>query len=648
MNTALGLNFLRIVNEEGVNGWSQIYAKVPFDDVELRSKGALFGAIYGENVENWADIEVEMMTWVDEYMNGVEIGGDLFHFFEEWKRKYEKLTGVWLWMKLVGKNEREIKIVKWGKSGVLFRKNGKNIDLTRNIEEGKVIRGGVKEDETLYMWTGDLNERLIKREEERDEDKVLDIGKELVNENVAASGLVLRIEKIEIEEESEEKVEEMIIPEEKQPTEEKALVEDNKNIVEEDVSLSEQSTFNNSNTTELVGNRYVGPIGLKEKIWNWWGSVVHRDSRQILIHRDFSKRRKWAGILGVSFLLLLLVSLVTGSIKMRRDNEEKKWRNFYEPIEKNRQEAIGLVKLNPSGARKLMEDVKTTFDIKKAEFVNGRYKNEVSDLEKKINEGWVLTSGEKTTDIEDLLKIDLVRQGFVGDKMAITKEGKLLVMDSNLGVAVSAEVNSKDIRVVAGKSEGEIWLDVSGEDRKTLIMTKKGVRNVEKGQDVITFDAAVLDPVSMGRFMENIYILDRGNKEIFKYGVSGTGYGDRVRWLKQGQSVGVTPVDMAIDADIWVVGESGQVEKYRRGAKEQFSISGLPAGAKISRIAVEVEGGRIALLDVNAGMVIICNKDNGNCSQQLRADRLKQARDLEFGSEGSLYVLFPGVVGRLK
>lgn len=36
----------------------------------------------------------------------------------------------------------------------------------------------------------------------------------------------------------------------------------------------------------------------------------------------------------------------------------------------------------------------------------------------------------------------------------------------------------------------------------------------------IVFDMAVSKPIAIGRFGANLYVLDSGNKEIFKYGAS--------------------------------------------------------------------------------------------------------------------------------
>ena len=395
---------------------------------------------------------------------------------------------------------------------------------------------------------------------------------------------------------------------------------------------------------DLADERYVGPIGLKEKLINWWMKITPLMTRP----RENSKRKRLAVLLGVLFLGLLLISLITGSIKIRREAEMKKWKEFSEPIEKSLSEAAGLVSLNPSGARKLIQDSKSVYEINRAEFVKGKFVKDLDGLGKKIEDSWTLVSGEKESQVEEAARIDLVRQGFKGDRMGLTKDNQLVVLDGSMGVVTTVDLSNKDIKVTAGKGEGLGWMDAVGDSNNMMVLTGSGVRNAVNGQDLVKFDAAVVKPIVLGKFGGNLYVLDQGNKEIFRYVVVGNGFGERVRWLKLGQNMSIVPVDMAIDADIWVVAEDGEVERFRRGSKEQYSLSGLTEGMKISRLAVEPEGDKIALLDNFSGAVAVCSKKTGVCSQLLKSEKLKQAKDVEFDAQGNLLVLLPGVVGILK
>ena len=636
VNTGLGLSFLRIVNEEGSNGWAQVYARIPFDDSELQNKGALFGVIYGEEKEGWAEKDMELMGWVEDYFNKVENGGVLLDFFEKWRSGYPNLSGVWVWVQ-EREGKRELMLVRTGGAEIFLLRGEKEFDFSASMLEGKVAKGKVEEDDRIAIWTEGVLEIVGKKSlSEMGEGETTYFNETIKNRNFAGAGLVLNFRKFEDETAEITSIE----------------VEPIKLTINEPEEVIPRRAEDRQGQ-ELVNERYVGPIGIKEKLSNWWMKTVSRVRRPIhqkdvAVVKETSKRKKWAVLLGLLFLLVLLISLVTGSLKIRREAEQKKWVEYSEPIEKSLQEAAGLVSLNPSGARKLVQDAKTIFEAKRGDFEGGKYSDALDELEKKIENTWTLVSGEKESQIEEVARIDLVRQGFKGDRLSLIKDRHLVAFDGTMGVVMTVELSTKDIKVIAGKGEGLGWIDAVGDNSRMVVLNSSGVRNAINGQDLIKFDAAVAKPVAMGRFGSNLYILDQGNKEIFKYAAIGDGYGERSRWLKQDQNMSILPVDMAIDSDIWVVSAEGEVEKYRRGSKENFSISGLTSGVKISRMAVEPEGDRIALLDNNSGVVAVCSKTSGSCTQLLKSEKLREAKDVEFDEKGNLLVLLPGVVGILK
>lgn len=630
MNTSLGIDFFRTVNEEGSNGWAQVYARIPFDDFELYEKGALFGIIAGKPVENWADVEAEVMSWADEYFNKATVGGDLANFVVGFREKYPEVESAWLWVMPKSDGSRELKTVRWGLVGVNLTRGGREFDLTAG--EGKIIRGLASVGDRLVMWSGKLGEYLKTDEFKKvEQNEVMNLGNKLTESREAAAGLFFDFDKAKAPETTEKEEVEEGFQKKEEPRE---------SVVEEEVSQGKEE--------DLAGEELIGPVKAKDKLTNWWRKMSPGNRTVLKIdHEGVQKRKKWAVLMGVVFLILLVVSLISGSIKIAADREAKKWNEFAEPITKSIQEATDLVKINPSGAKKIIDDTRKTFDIQKAEFVSGKYKDQVASLETQLNNAWTVVSGEKESQIEELTNIQLVRPGFVGDRMSLIKDGSVLVVDKTLGTVVSAVLATKDIKVVAGKGEGMGWVDAISDGSNALILTEKGVSVNGGDTGGIVFDMAVSKAVSLGKFGANLYVLDAGNKEIYKYGAISDGYGDRIRWLAQDQSISVNPVDMAIDSDVWVLGDAGVVERFRRGVREQFSLSGVPEGIKTSRIAVQSEGSSLAMLDSVDGMVVVCSKDTGNCDQQLKSEKLKSATDIEYDG-ADLLVLANGVVGVLK
>ena len=493
MNTGLGLSFWRIVNEEGANGWAQVYARIPFDDKELAYKGALFGAVFDENMENWAERDAEQMAWVEEYFNNLELGGDLGDFGKKWEKKFPNLNGVWVWVSYFD-GKREIRVAGWGKVKVVLTRNQQEYDFTGRLTPDKVVKGSVISGDKMIVLVGVAKDEIFKSLSVATEEDVRRWNHELVEENNAAAGLILNFNEL-----MEQELNTIEVGE----------------YVEQDSNISEVNE--RKPVLDLAEDKLVGPIGLKEKLINQWMKFRPVERRELVDRGLSPKRKKWSMLLGVLFLILLLISLVSGSIKMKQTAQQKRWQSFSEPIEKSLQEAGGLVSINPTGAKKLIEDLRLSFDAGKDHFVSGRYSKELFDLEKMINDGWTVASGEKESQIEEILKINLVRQGYKGNRMNLQNNGQFIVLDTSMGVIVTAEVKTKDIKVVAGKGEGLGWLDVAGEGNKIMVLSNEGVRNAVTGVDLIKFDSAVGKPKVLGSFGGNLYVLDQGNKEICEY-----------------------------------------------------------------------------------------------------------------------------------
>lgn len=638
MKTGLGLNFLRIVNEEGSNGWAQVYARVPFDENELMKKGALFGVVFSRVLDDWETKEGEVMTLVDEFFNKQEGFGDLAEVNNLLKDKYGDMEAVWLWV-TAGDGKREVRLIKNGNTGVWLWRNNQKIDLGSQMKDEKVLKGLANGQDKLVIWSGDIQQKLSDINGDINQEEVNKIGNILMDENKSAAGLIFSFE------DGDEVLTVERVTEEREKIVTEKITETPVENLDEPMYVGEPEP--EEERSVIVSDRYVGPVGPKEKLINWWKKKTAKRNPEILVERKVSKRKRMAAGLGLLFLVLLIVSIVSGSLKIKADNEQKQWNQFSEPIEKKRLEAVGLVNVNLVGSRKLMEEVMTSFNAGKGVFENTKFKGQVTDLEKKINDSWSLASGEKQIKIDNQVSIELIRTGFVGQNLELVKDSSFLVLDGKMGLVVSVDGKTKDIKVLAGKGEGLGWLDTVFDGKRNLLLDQSGI-SVVGGARIGTFDAAVSKPIAMGVFGSNIYILDQGNKEIYRYNNASDTLGDRVRWLKQGVNLASTPVDMAIDGDIWVLEDNGNVEHFRRGAQESFTLNGSPSVSHYNKIAIDQNGDTLALLDTTYGAVTTFKKSDGSFIAQLKSDSLKQASDINFDDNGKLWVLIGGSMGTLN
>ena len=639
MNKDLGLRFLRVVNESGLNGWGQVYARMPFEETEIEEKGSLFGAIFAKG-ENSPEREAEIMVWVDEYYNQDKGRGQMQDFWNKFSDKFGDIDSVWVRV-TIEDGVRKARVVRSGESGVVIIRGEARAELAGSqLDEGKVIVGKVEGGDRMIVWVGEMKEMIGDLENEASEEESIDgvVGK-LIKDQVGAAGLILKFEKMDVDIDFAKSVSSSGDKEKLKKYDLEPLVDEFSGIKTIPQSQGEK---------EVVSDRLIGPLRMKDKVVNWWRK--RSALSDVRVDRvGGTKKKKLAMGLGLLFLLLLVTSVVFGSIKMREDRMLARWVSFSEPIEKKRLEAESSLKINQVGSKKLLEEARVEYESGKVVFENTKYKEKLIALDKKLSDSWQSASGEKMGELLSRISFDLVRQGFIGDRLVWVKDNTVLVLDASMGAVASVGLETKEIKILAGRGEGQGWLDIVPFDKTGFIVGNKGIGIIGTEVKMTSFDSAVSDPVAGGVFGKNLYVLDKGNREIYKYNIVGNEIGERQRWLKQDQVVGLSvPVDMAIDGDVWLVGATAGVERFRRGIKETFSLSGCPEGAVFERVAVETDGEKLAMLDKVHGWVLVFNKESGEFVTHIKLDELKEARDVEYDGEGRLWVMIKGEVAEIR
>jgi hypothetical protein len=262
---------------------------------------------------------------------------------------------------------------------------------------------------------------------------------------------------------------------------------------------------------------------------------------------------------------------------------------------------------------------------------------------------WEKVAGEQKSGLELFFNLGLVRSELVGNRVAF--DGKnLLILDSKLGTIVKLVMESKKAEVVMGKGEDKNLIDVaSGTGLVVGVSQSMGISALfGTGLKETLYDGSVKEVVAGDIFGENLYLLDKGSSEIWKYVLSGSSISDRRRWLVPGVVFDFSKsLDLAIDADIWVLSSLGEVTKFRRGNVEKFKLSDSPADFEPNKIAVNDGSVYLAVLDSKKNRVVLFDKKTGGYVKQLSNNDLSRALDLVYIDPRTLVVLIDGKLYRL-
>jgi hypothetical protein len=151
----------------------------------------------------------------------------------------------------------------------------------------------------------------------------------------------------------------------------------------------------------------------------------------------------------------------------------------------------------------------------------------------------------------------------------------------------------------------------------------------EAGEPHLTrsfLDTTPIDPKAIGSFEGRLYVLDagEGQGQIWRYDPQ-----DEVYPNPAGHYFAVSPsrsladaVDMAIDANVYILHGDGTIQKYLAGELQPFDTSGVPDGfSDPVSLAVDLDGnsGRVYVADRGNPRVVVLEPD-GTFRAQFRTD----------------------------
>lgn len=604
MNNGFGINFFRHNIEEDESSWCQVFAKLPFDEVELKQKGALFGVVKFEKSENWPEKDMELTAWLDTYFNNLEVGGDMNLLCNDFSAKYPEAEYVWGWVSS-DKTSQVIKVCKKGQGLFFLSRQGNFVDLSTTLKPEMVLKGNFLRGDKIAIGIGKATN--------------FDEIEKITSNNFSCGYLII--------ETKGEETKEIVNKNDQQgqtPTQDA--------IAPKSEGARERVVIN------VATDRYLIRPTMTQRIEMW---LKKTKSLALPSEEIKARRKKMAVMMGCCFVLLLGMSLFLGQTKKKNLESSREWSEFSQPIEKMVDEAVSVAKINQVSALKMVEEAKMRFNEGKVDF-DGR--SELVTLQSRIDEAWSSVSGEVKISLVEVLNLNLIRAGINANKISYSEGADYTVISGDSGVVMGVNVETKAINVSAGKGAGLGWLDAVSLKKKTYVLSKGGVFVVGNESNSIIFDSAVAEPVSLSVFGSSVYVLEKSNKEIFKYSISENGFGERQRWLKDEQSISFNPIDMDIDVDIWILGELGKVERFRRGVRESYVMSGLNGVIEFSKITAEKDGDKLAMLSSKEGSIVLCSKSTGVCDKQMKNEKLTAAKDIVFGDQGRLYVLFDGTV----
>lgn len=326
-------------------------------------------------------------------------------------------------------------------------------------------------------------------------------------------------------------------------------------------------------------------------------------------------------ILGV----ILFWSVGLGYTRRSGENNRKKIELTKELVSQKLSQAEQVSFLNMSSALNLIADSKVEANQLKNEI--GAKSYELSGLEKMISdsENKILKKDEKKyTEFFDLTVDD---KNAKGDKLYLS-DGRLLVSDLTRGVLYELSLDKKSLDKDQSTEVKKSSLIAIFEEKKYFYVAGAGIFQIvdAKTKKVIENDKDWGKIVDLAVFNGNIYLLDQGKNDIYKYVTTEGGFGGKASYFAPGQTIDLSDVNsLSIDGSVYLAGNMVMF-RYTSGLRDGFKIN-LPDGSiNTTKIFTSRDLEKIYAWEKNKGTIYVMGK-NGDYQEQVNSKILSSASD---------------------
>ena len=259
------------------------------------------------------------------------------------------------------------------------------------------------------------------------------------------------------------------------------------------------------------------------------------------------------------------------------------------------------------------------------------HKNDCDNLTKSLRELTIRI--QKITDVNAELLVDWssVASGAFPQEM-IKLKSKLIAVSATSSNLLAYDLLTKETKVIStyptisGFSEGTVPKE---NDYALLAFSNRSLLQLNPGDNSVKLleisypneNVNIQGNIVYSRYL---YSLDTQNNLIYKHDAIKDGFGRGKEWNKDGKSSIKGAVDIAIDGDVFILSDNGQISKFTSGFVQPFSIQGLdPALTNGGKIWTYNDVDNIYVLDPTGKRLIVLTKE-GKLVKQITSNQFKK------------------------
>lgn len=337
--------------------------------------------------------------------------------------------------------------------------------------------------------------------------------------------------------------------------------------------------------------------------------------------KDRVPRINWNLWVGVTVLLLILVTIFFGWKKNTEINTEKQYQTVLLDVKDKISKSDEIKSMDPDTGLKLLNEANGKILQIKNNKIHGA---EVIELEKNINEKLTVSGSTEVvgfTEIYNAKSADVTDRNY--DKMVVSgneavlaegKTGKIILINLDLGSVTKFDV-------------GQEIIDLIYTNKKIYFYDGRSIIDSSKNKVAELGDIVYLKIMNWN---SGWYLLGQEGK-ISKF------VDNKVSaWTSGSVKLIDKPVSMTIDGTVWVVDGDGNVMNYEKGLEKKWSPSLKIVGEKVLGITTTADSTKISI--ISDKKVFVFEKTTGKLLATHNFEKIGII-EAKMGNNEQIYVL---------
>lgn len=363
-------------------------------------------------------------------------------------------------------------------------------------------------------------------------------------------------------------------------------------------------------------------------------SAITNEIEQLFSQDVYVRQKHRRSVGKVLAAMALILVIIIGGFTLWKRNEAAKQQQVTDVLQPYRQQFNAFKELSvqdPVTARQQLATFIVELEVRAQDTTQPQHVQQALQAElKTVRDFNQSISGQTQLPLlPTFFDLRLVQSNFLASRIDVTSD-TLFFLDSGQKKILALNIERKqptilpvgeypDIRAMIADDEYLYFLG-QGLFRFTLSGTE--VATLVENSDDITSAGQ-----SLGLFGKYLYVLNKEQNNIFRYDTEDDELDSKpVGWIQPGQGIDLGTVQsFAIDGDVWLSTETGEIKKLASGRETAFTVTGLtePFSSPIT-IFTKPELQNLYILESAKSRMVVLNKE-GEFVKEVKSNELAGA-----------------------